>query len=114
MKSNAPTVIVNKPATMALWYPMTFTASLSIQPINLKLWMTSIAVVALYVRPGHTAADTITVAAAFALLNLPCMFVWAGFGALLREALKVPGRIRLFNWAMAAALVASVLPLLKA
>jgi threonine/homoserine/homoserine lactone efflux protein len=52
------------------------------------------------------------VAAAFALLNLPCMFVWAGCGALLREALKVPGRIRVFNLGMALALVASVVPLL--
>ncbi len=93
-------------------HPMRFGTSLSIQPMNLKLWMTAIAVVALYVRPGHTLADTITVAAAFALLNLPCMFLWAGFGALLREALKVPGRIRVFNLAMAAALVASVIPLL--
>lgn len=93
-------------------HPMTFGTSLSIQPLNLKLWMTAIATVALYVRPGHTAADTVTVAAAFALLNLPCMFVWAGFGAMLREALKVPGRIRVFNFGMAAALVASVVPLL--
>jgi threonine/homoserine/homoserine lactone efflux protein len=96
----------------ALPHPMTFGTSLSIQPLNLKLWMTAIATVALYVRPGHTAADTVTVAAAFALLNLPCMFVWAGFGAMLREALQVPGRIRVFNLGMAAALVASVVPLL--
>jgi threonine/homoserine/homoserine lactone efflux protein len=95
-------------------HPMTFGTSLSIQPLNLKLWMTAIAVVALYVRPGHTAADTVTVAAAFSLLNLPCMFVWAGFGAMLREALKVPGRVRAFNLLMAAALVASVVPLLRA
>jgi threonine/homoserine/homoserine lactone efflux protein len=95
-------------------HPMSFGMSLSIQPLNLKLWMTSIATVALYVRPGHTALDTITVTAAFALLNLPCMFVWAGFGAMLREALKVPGRVRLFNLGMAAALVASVIPLLRA
>lgn len=93
-------------------HPMTYGTSLSIQPLNLKLWMTAIATVAIYVRPGHTASDTVTVAAAFALLNLPCMFVWAGFGAMLREALRVPGRIRVFNFGMAAALVASVVPLL--
>ena len=95
-------------------HPMTFAMSLSLQPLNLKLWMTSIATVALYVRPGHTALDTVTVTAAFAFTNLPCMFVWAGFGAMLREALKVPGRVRLFNLGMAAALVASVVPLLRA
>ncbi|MBV9548741.1 MAG: LysE family translocator [Alphaproteobacteria bacterium] len=93
-------------------HPMRFSTSLSIQPLNLKLWMTAIAVVALYVRPGHTVADTLTVAAAFSLLNLPCMVLWAGCGALLREALKLPGRVRVFNLIMAAALLASVVPLL--
>ena len=94
-------------------HPMPFLASLSIQPLNLKLWMTAVATVALYVRPGHALADTATVTAAFALTNLPCMFVWAGFGAALRDFLKVPGRIRAFNIAMAVALVASILPLLR-
>ncbi len=93
-------------------HPMPFTASLSIQPLNLKLWMTAVATVALYVRPGHALADTVVVTAAFALTNLPCMFVWAGFGAALRDFLKVPGRIRAFNLAMAVALVLSILPLL--
>jgi len=95
-------------------HPMPFAASLSIQPLNIKLWMTAVATVALYVRPGHALADTLAVTAAFALTNLPCMFVWAGFGAALRDFLKVPGRIRAFNIAMGIALVASILPLLRA
>ncbi|HJR57625.1 MAG TPA: LysE family translocator [Rhizomicrobium sp.] len=93
--------------------PMSFATSLSIQPANLKLWMTSIAIVAVYVRPGHALADSVVVTAAFALTNLPCMFVWAGFGAGLRDYLRVPGHIRAFNIAMAVALVASILPLLR-
>ena len=94
-------------------HPLTFGATFSLQGANVTMWMAAIATVALYVRPGHTLADTAVVTAAFALLNLPCMFVWAGFGAVLREALKVPARIRAFNLFMAAALAASVLPLLK-
>jgi threonine/homoserine/homoserine lactone efflux protein len=93
--------------------PLSFGTSLSIQPANIRLWMMSIAIVTLYVRPGHAVADTLVVSAAFALTNLPCMFVWAGFGAALRDFLKVPGRIRAFNIAMALALVISILPLLK-
>lgn len=93
--------------------PMSFATSLSIQPANLKLWMTSIAIVAVYVRPGHALADSVVVTAAFALTNLPCMLVWAGFGAGLRDYLRVPGHIRAFNIAMAVALVASILPLLR-
>ena len=64
-------------------------------------------------RPGHALADSVVVTLAFALTNLPCMFVWAGFGAALREYLTVPSHIRAFNIAMAAALVISILPLLK-
>jgi threonine/homoserine/homoserine lactone efflux protein len=93
--------------------PMSFATSLSIQPANIKLWMTAVAIVALYVRPGHALADSVVVTLAFALTNLPCMFVWAGFGAALREYLTVPSHIRAFNIAMAVALVVSILPLLK-
>jgi len=95
-------------------HPMSYGAALAFQAVNLKLWMGAIATVALFVRPGHTMADTIVVTAAFALVNLPCMLIWTGFGAALRDVLQVPGRIRTFNLAMAAALVASVLPLLQA
>ena len=42
------------------------------------------------------------------------MVVWAGCGAVLREALKVPARIRAFNIVMGLALAVSVLPLLEA
>jgi threonine/homoserine/homoserine lactone efflux protein len=94
-------------------HPMTYGGSILFQGLNVKLWMVGIATIALYVRPGHTLGDTLQVTAGYALVNLPCMFIWAGFGAGLRDFLKVPGRIRTFNRVMALALVASVLPLLR-
>lgn len=93
-------------------HPMRFGATLGLQGANVKLWTAAIATVALYVRPGHTLADTAVVTLAFALINLPAMFVWAGGGAGLREALKRPARIRAFNIVMGLALAISVLPLL--
>ena len=53
--------------------------------------------------PGHTLADTATVTGVIAVINVPVMLIWAGFGAALREALQAPGRIRIFNIVMGAA-----------
>ena len=68
---------------------------------------------ALYVRPDHTLADTATVTGVIALINVPVMLMWAGFGAALRDALKAPARIRVFNVAMGLLLAASVIALLR-
>jgi threonine/homoserine/homoserine lactone efflux protein len=47
------------------------------------------------------------------VINVPVMFLWAGFGAALRESLQRPGRIRAFNIVMGVLLAASVLALLR-
>jgi threonine/homoserine/homoserine lactone efflux protein len=39
--------------------------------------------------------------------------VWAGFGSVLRNVLRVPRWLRLFNWGMAGLLVLSLYPLLQ-
>ena len=41
------------------------------------------------------------------------MLLWAGFGAVLRDMLQVPARIRVFNIVMGLLLAASVLALLR-
>ena len=94
-------------------HPMRYGAAFAFQWVNPKLWMMAIATVALYVRPGHAGADTALVTAVIAAINVPVMFFWAGCGAALRDALKVPGRIRVFNIVMGLALAASIVPLLS-
>jgi len=42
---------------------------------------------------------------------LPCVMVWAGFGSALRNVLSNPANLKLFNWAMALLLVASLWPI---
>ena len=39
-------------------HPLRFGAAFAFQWVNPKLWMMAVATVALYVRPGHTLADT--------------------------------------------------------
>ena len=94
-------------------HPMRYGAAFAFQWVNVKLWLMAIATVALYVRPGHTLADTATVTGVIAMINVPVMFLWAGFGAALKESLKRPGRIRVFNIVMGLLLAASVLALLR-
>src|ERR1700760_2238517 len=77
-------------------HPMRYGAAFAFQWVNVKLWLMAIATVALLLPPGHTLADTATVTAVIAVINVPVMLMWAGFGMALREALQVPGRIRVF------------------
>jgi threonine/homoserine/homoserine lactone efflux protein len=93
--------------------PLSFWASLTFQAINPKLWAMAISAVVLYVRPGHTLTDTILVTGTFAVINVPAMLVWAGFGVGLRKALQEPGRVRIFNIVMGLSLAASVLAFLR-
>jgi threonine/homoserine/homoserine lactone efflux protein len=96
-----------------LAHPMRYGAAFAFQWINPKLWLMAIATVALYVRPGHTLADTALVTVLLASINVPAMFLWAGFGVGLREMLQNPARIRVFNIVMGLLLAASVLALLR-
>ena len=47
----------------------------------------------------------------FLSINAPCVMTWTGFGVGLRRFLGRPAILRAFNLAMAALLVASLIPL---
>ena len=94
-------------------HPMRFSGAFAFQWVNPKLWVMAVAIVALYVRPGHTLADTALVTSMLAAISWPVMLLWAGFGAGLRDMLQIPARIRAFNIVMGLALAASVLALLR-
>jgi threonine/homoserine/homoserine lactone efflux protein len=97
----------------ALPHPMRFSGAFVFQGVNIQLWLMTVPIAALYVRPGHALADTALVTAILAIINVPAMVLWTGFGAGLKEFLKVPGRIRAFNIAMGLLLAATVLALLR-
>ena len=75
--------------------------------------MTAISAMSLFVRPGHTLADTALVTGVYSVINVPAMLAWAGGGVVLRQGLQRPARIRIFNIAMALLLAASVLSMLR-
>ena len=93
-------------------HPMRFWAAVSFQAVNLKLWLTVVTGMALFVRPAHAISDVFFIAIVMALVNLPVMLIWTGFGAGLGDFLKVPGRLRAFNILMGVLLALTTVSLL--
>lgn len=65
-----------------------------------------------YLAPQANWVQVALLAGLFAVLGGPCSALWVGFGQVMRRWLQHPRRLRLFNWAMATALVASLYPML--
>lgn len=94
--------------------PMSFLAAAAFQWVNPKAWIMAVGAFSTYV-PASSGLITIAgVAALFAAINLPSVGAWALFGSSLRHLLKVRRNLLLFNYGMAALLVASLYPLLHA
>jgi threonine/homoserine/homoserine lactone efflux protein len=91
--------------------PMTFWQAAAFQWVNPKAWVMAVSAMAVYVRPLHVAADVAAVTLVFGLVTVPAVVAWAGFGHVLRRALRDPGKVRVFNIAMALLLVASIAPM---
>jgi threonine/homoserine/homoserine lactone efflux protein len=94
--------------------PMSFWGACLFQWVNPKAWAMALTATALYTSTENYTMSVLMVAAVFGTVNLPCISVWAGFGVALRKILAVPARLRAFNIAMAALLLASTLPFVLA
>lgn len=89
--------------------PITFLQAAGFQWVNPKAWSMALTAVTLY-SPDDSALAMLFVAAVFGAVNLPSVSVWCLLGRELRRILTNPLRLRLFNWAMATALVVSLYP----
>jgi threonine/homoserine/homoserine lactone efflux protein len=92
--------------------PMSFLEAAAFQWVNPKAWVMAVTAMAVYASPQSPFVSVVVVAAAFALVNLPCVSSWAGFGVALRGFLADPARLKWFNIAMGLSLVASLWPML--
>jgi threonine/homoserine/homoserine lactone efflux protein len=92
--------------------PFTFLQAVAFQWVNPKAWAMAMGAISAYAGDGGLAA-VLTIAAVFAAVNLPSVSAWAILGEALRHWLQSPGRLRAFNWTMAALLVASLIPVLR-
>ncbi len=93
--------------------PMSFIGAAAFQWVNPKAWVMAVTAMATYTNPAAYSATVLIVGFAFALVNLPSVSTWAGFGSALREWLSVPVRLKWFNITMAVLLVISLWPMLK-
>lgn len=93
--------------------PMRFIEAAGFQWVNPKAWVMAVTAMALYTSPAAPFLSVVIVAVAFALVNLPSVSTWAGFGVALRGFLADPVRLKWFNIAMGAALAISLWPMLR-
>ena len=93
--------------------PMSLWSAAAFQWINPKAWVMAISSMAAFADPNQPVISVVIVTVTFVTLALPCQGGWAGFGALLRDWLSHPVRLKWFNITMAVLLVLSLWPMLK-
>ena len=96
----------NEPKPLGFWGAVLF------QWVNPKAWVMAVTIMSAYVPPGAGLLQIAPLGLMFALLGFPCSSVWVGFGSALRSYLQDAFRMRVFNCSMAAALLASLYPML--
>ncbi|UCI09947.1 LysE family translocator [Mesorhizobium sp. B1-1-8] len=93
--------------------PMRFIDAAAFQWVNPKAWMMAVYAMAVYTNADHPFISVMLISAAFAIVNLPSVSVWAGFGTAMRGFLSDPVRLKWFNIAMGVLLAATLWPMLR-
>jgi len=93
--------------------PLGFFGAAMFQWVNPKAWMMGLTAVSTYVMVDGLMFNSLIIAAVFAVLTMPCVMLWAGFGVGLKHILDNPQTLRTFNVVMAVLLVLSLWPALK-
>jgi threonine/homoserine/homoserine lactone efflux protein len=91
--------------------PISYWGAAAFQWVNPKAWIMAIGAISTYTPLQGYFTNVIVIAAVFALINLPSVSVWAACGSLLRNVLRDPRWLRVFNLGMALLLVISLYPL---
>ncbi len=92
--------------------PLSFLQAAAFQWVNPKAWVMALGAMAAYTNPENYPASVLIIGVVFALINVPSVSVWAGFGTALRGFLADPVRLKWFNISMGGALVMSLWPML--
>lgn len=93
--------------------PMRFLDAAAFQWVNPKAWVMAVTAMAVYSNAERPFLSVVLVSVAFAVVNLPSVSVWAGFGMALRGFLSDPTRLKWFNIAMGVLLAATLWPMLR-
>lgn len=88
-------------------HPMTFMQAAIFQWVNPKAWTMALTALTVYAGTGDLFA-MLGVSAIFGAVNLPSVWIWTAMGQYLQHMLASARSRRLFNWGMAALLIASL------
>lgn len=91
--------------------PITFLQAAAFQWVNPKAWAMALTAVTVY-SPSRDIEGAFWVALIFGITNLPSVSSWTVLGQQMRRILTNPKWLTLFNWTMAALLIASLYPVL--
>ena len=91
--------------------PITFLQAAAFQWVNPKAWAMALTAITNY-APERSFWAVALVALVFGIINIPCVGSWTILGQEMRRFLTNPGRLRAFNWTMAALLIATLYPIL--
>lgn len=92
--------------------PLGFWGAAAFQWVNPKAWVMAVGAITTYTPAQGYVMNVIVIATLFALVNLPSVGVWVMCGSALRNVLRNPRAVVLFNVLMAVLLVISLYPLL--
>lgn len=92
--------------------PLGFWGAAAFQWVNPKAWVMCMTAMTAYLPTQASATQVLMLGALFMVLGVPCVGSWAAFGSGMRRFLQDPLKLRIFNNAMALALVASLYPML--
>ena len=92
---------------------MSFLEAAAFQWVNPKAWVLAVTAMAVYTDPAQPFLSVADRRRCFALVNLPSVSSWAGFGMALRGFLADPVRLKWFNIAMGVLLAATLWPMLR-
>jgi len=91
--------------------PLTFLQSAAFQWVNPKAWSMALSAITLYAS-GRDLTAVLWVACVYVAVSAISTTSWTVLGQQMRRLLKNPARLRVFNWIMAALLVATLIPVL--
>jgi threonine/homoserine/homoserine lactone efflux protein len=91
--------------------PLTFLQAAAFQWVNPKAWFMALSAITLYAG-GREPMAILWVAGAYCAVSSISTTSWTALGQQMRRFLSTPGRLRAFNWTMAALLVATLIPVL--
>ena len=91
--------------------PLTFLQSCAFQWVNPKAWVMAVGAIVTFTQAGgNYLLQVLTICLIFIVFGAPCNAAWLWLGRSLQNWVHNSQRLRHFNWAMAALLLASLLP----